>query len=40
MSNVKVDDILEVGPLNADGEGVCGMEGEGNQASSLNLDRR
>jgi len=35
VSDVKVDDVLQVGPLNADGEGVSRMEGEGNQPSSL-----
>ena len=32
---MKVDDVLQVGPLDADGEGLGGVEDEGHQAAGL-----
>ena len=35
LPDVKVDDVLQVGPLDADGEGLGGVEDEGHQAAGL-----
>ena len=32
MSHVKVENVFGVGPLDADGKGLEGMEGEGHQS--------